>query len=287
MPGEEIVWKFVLIGDTAVSATYRITDPDGYVLAQGSVDNDTFSYLLPTEHAVNLKAYVYVTGSSSTYIATSTAQVFRGYFLEFRVLDSSYAPGDIMKINYTISKVGDVPDNIGGYQLTVSLVGEYTFTVWVDEMFGVLEYQIPENITDGRHLVQVLLVNGGGFTDVQSVIIDSDAGELAHGTMMGMNTGAFIALLIAIIGLVLAIIGLMRTRGGKGEAKPKKAKKPKKSKEAAPAPAPPQEPQPQEQPYYQPQPEQPVEPVEPEQGYYPPPPPTEPAPGSYPPPPTE
>jgi hypothetical protein len=227
LPGENITWIFVLSGDTETSVTYRITDPDGYLLAQGAAVNRTFSLILPAVHAVNPTARVYVTGSSGTYFASSTAQVYSGYFLEFRVLKNSYSPGDIMKINYTIQKIGDVPDNINGFQLQLNLFGEHIENIWVTEHFGVLEYQIPENTTDGKHLVNVVLEGAPeSFNDFQTVIIDSDAGELAHGTIFGMNASAFLALIFAIVALIIAIIGVVKWRSMKKAKTPASQKPP-------------------------------------------------------------
>ncbi|MBA3044625.1 MAG: hypothetical protein KKH41_09450 [Candidatus Thermoplasmatota archaeon] len=275
MPGDNITWMFVLSGDADVSATYRITDPDGYLLAQGVAENGTFSFLLPTEHAVNPTARVYVTGASSTYFASSTAQVYSGYFLEFRVLKNSYAPGDVMKINYTIKKIGDVPDNVNGFQLQITVFGEHVETIWVTEHSGVLEYLIPDNTTDGKHLVMVALTGGTGFDDIQTVIIDSNAGELAHGTIMGMNASGFLALVFAIVALIIAIIGVMKWRSmskAKAPVQPEPPVQPMQPAETYPQPE-----HVQETSYQYPQPAEPAEPPT-DTGYsgnYPPPPPQE------------
>ncbi len=265
LPGELVTWNYILSADVEASAMYRITGPDGLVLSQGIPENGTITFQLPADNAVNPTARIYVTGSRGTYFATNTAQVFQGYYIDYRVLSNSYSPGDIMKINYTIRKVGEVPENVGGFQLQINIVGEYTKTVWVTGIFGILEYEVPEDIEDGRHIVSVALVGSAGFNDIQTIIIDSNAGELAHGTILGMNASGFLALVFAIVALIIAIIGVMKWRAMA------------KSRAAAP-PTPPAEPAP---------PVEPTPPMQPVESY---PPPPEPAPEAnyqYPPPPQE
>ncbi len=219
LPGENITWLYVLRGDTEISATYRITDPFGVLLAQGTPANGSIIYRLSDNYPLTPTLTVYITTSEGVQIISDTAAVFEGYIIEFRVLSSSYAPGAILEINYTITKIGHGSEIIGGHMVQINLMGQYIDTIWVTEDWGILSYQLPENIQDGRHLITVTLPNQPmTFADYQTVIIDSDAGELAHGTIAGMNAGAFIALLIGFIGLIIAIIGVMMARK-KGKAK--------------------------------------------------------------------
>jgi hypothetical protein len=95
----------------------------------------------------------------------------------------------------------------------ISFIGEHTDTIWVTEMFGTFEYQLPEELRDGRHLVTIRIDGAPDtFNDIQTIIIDSDAGELAHGTIAGMNASAFIALIMAIVALIIAIVGVVKWR---------------------------------------------------------------------------
>ncbi len=213
LPGEEITWTYVLRGDTESDASYRITDPNGVLLAQGVPENGSFTFKLSEDYAETPTATLYVIGSAGTYITSDTAAVYEGYILEFRILKNSYRPGGVMKINYTIVKVGHGPEVIGGHSITINIIGEYTNTIWVTKDWGVLTYDLPENITDGKHIVMVTLTDAPQtFADTQTIIIDSNAGELAHGTIAGMNAGAFLVLLIALLGLVIAIIGAIKWR---------------------------------------------------------------------------
>ncbi len=219
LPGENITWLYVLRGETELSATYRITGPFGVLLAQGTPANGSIIYRLSDNYPITPTLTVYITTSEGDQIISDTAAVFEGYYIEFRVLSSSYAPGDILEINYTITKIGHGPEVIGGYMVQINIMGQYTDTVWVTEDWGILSYQLPEDIQDGRHLITVTLPDQSYiFSDYQTVIVDSDAGELAHGTIAGMNAGAFIALLIGFIGLIIAIIGVMMARN-KAKAK--------------------------------------------------------------------
>jgi hypothetical protein len=224
MPGENVTWKYVLSTDTETSALFRITDPDGLLLAQGTPENGTITFQLPSEFAVNPTARVYVTGANGRYFASNTAQVFKGYVIEYRILSNSYSPGDVMKINYTIRKVGEIPDNVNGFRIQINIMGQYTKTVWVVPHFGVLEYDIPDDISDGKHLV-ILMLDGSANMDIQSVIIDSNAGELAHGTILGMNASGFLALVFALVALIIGIIGLMKIRKMGSAEKPDEPEK--------------------------------------------------------------
>ncbi|MDD4307242.1 MAG: MG2 domain-containing protein [Thermoplasmata archaeon] len=210
MPGETINWFYMLNGDTETSAYYRILDPTGALLAEGTPTTGNFSYTLPLEYAVNPTAYLYVVGGSGTYIGYDIAYVYSGYLIDFSILSESYAPGDMMQINYTIIKIGEGPDEANGFMIYISIRGERVDQIWVTEMFGTLQYQIPADIRDGTHIVEVSLSDYDEQT--QTVIIDSDAGSLAYGTIMGMNAGAFIVLILAIIALVIAIIGVVKFR---------------------------------------------------------------------------
>jgi hypothetical protein len=259
LPGENITWIYVLTGDTELSAHYRILDPSGVVLAEGTPMNGTFTYRVPDQYARAPTATVYITGAQGTYIEADTAVIYDGYMIKFTLLKNSYAPGDIMKVNYTITKIGQGPETTDGFMVQLTFLGEYVDTIWVTEMFGIIEYQLPEELRDGRHLVTIAIAGEPDtFNDIQTIIIDSDAGELAHGTIAGMNAGAFIVMLLAIVALIIALVGIVKWRkfakAGKTET--------------------PQPPTPPVENYQQPIPVEQQPPV-PEQSYYPPPPPSD------------
>ncbi len=252
LPGENITWVYVLTGDTEASAHYRITDPNGALLAEGVPANGTFIYRVPDTYPSTPTATVYITGAEGNYIESDTAAIYAGYMIEFTILRNSYSPGDIMKVNYTIVKIGQGPEETDGFQVQITFVGEYTDTIWVTELFGVLEFQLPEELRDGRHLVMIQIVGQPDtFDDGQTIIIDSDAGELAHGTIAGLNAGAFIVLILAIIALIIAIVGAVKWRKfAKASKTPQEASVPPPPPEAVPQqpgeyPPPPPPPTPQ------------------------------------------
>jgi len=236
MPGENITWVFNLLGDTVMAASYIITDPDGVVLAEGVPVGGSFSYLLPFEYARSVTATLFVTGADRVYSAIDMAPVYEGFFLEYKIKKHSYSPGDQMSINYTIVKIGHGPGAVNGYLIQIMISGEYSETVWVSEETGTLYFQLPEVIKDGKHIFSVSLVDqGDDLMDFQTIIIDSNAGDLAHGTILGLNASAFLVLLFTIAALIIAMVGVAKWR------KMEKGK----GKESTP-PAPPAAPQPVE-----------------------------------------
>lgn len=227
LPGENVTWVLNLLGDSILQANYRITDPEGVPLAEGVPVDGTFSYQLPTEYARTVTATVFVTGANATYTASDAAPVYEGFIIEYKIKKHSYSPGSQMSINYTIIKVGHGPEAVNGHIVVISISGEYSETVWVDKPMGTLTFQLPEDIRDGKHIFSVSLeAQGDSFLDLQTIIIDSDAGDLAHGTILGLNASAFLVLLFAIAALIIAIVGvskwrrMQKTVGHKEDAQP-------------------------------------------------------------------
>ena len=212
---------------------------------------------------------MFVTGVNGTYRTSDMATVYEGFILEYKIHKYSYSPGDLMTINYTILKIGHGPDAVNGYIVQIMISGEYSETVWVGSPMGTLTYRLPEDIEDGQHFFSVSLAGQGDqFMDFQTIIIDADAGDLAHGTFLGLNTGAFLALILAIVALIIAMVGVAKWR--------KMAKAGQTTTTQPPAPPPVQEPVQEMPPEVQPPPET-AETVY-EQGtatHYPPPPPQE------------
>ncbi|MCK4717279.1 MAG: hypothetical protein KAT70_01310, partial [Thermoplasmata archaeon] len=218
-PGDTIGFQYHLFGDTLEEAYYKIMDGNGMLVSEGTATGGSFSLVIPSTNPPNsYTTTIYATGQDTIYTDAVWLNILNGYTLKYTVDKAAYDPGDTILVTYEIVKIGDPLDTVGGHVISVGFSNDEK-SVWTKGTSGTIEYTIPSYIPEGDHLLFVSL-DGAVLDDIQTVKVSSSGGALAYGTIAGMNSGAFLSLLVALLALILVLVVMRKLKKGRGGATP-------------------------------------------------------------------
>lgn len=216
--GETLTISWILESNRITNPQYfyEVIDADGNLVDSGAPGSArTFTFPVPTPASRSYAFFVTATQDGRAITGGVTVSEVQGFFISITFDRSSYAPGDTMSIQYTITPRGAqaLPST---FVLSFGLVNGPSRVVSTANPSGGLSYVVPTGIDEGNQMFWIFEGNTGTYAE-ELVGVQGGFGALVAGISL---FDLFLLFLTVVLFLMLWRRGVLGGMGPKAPTEP-------------------------------------------------------------------
>ena len=219
---------------------YEVVDASGVLVKSGIATTTSVQYQTPPVPSDSYTFRITASKDGRTLVGTASAVLASGIFLDITTDKTSYLPGDVVRIGYTLRARGRsaLPS---AFSFLIQFVGLPTKTVITTSASGELTYALPGGMNQGQIPITVTArdpTSGSTLASAVDIILVGPVNPLMA-DWGGVPAISVILLLLVILLIIVVVIMWRRMMPGM-PARPaaEKAPPPPPPPTAAPGPAP-------------------------------------------------
>ena len=227
-PGDTLTFVYHLATLIAnASLTYSIVNSDGVYVASGSVpfaEAGSFEYEVPEAGTASsyTATLTMVDGVGHVESASATSWIYASHEIQIWIksgsgyVSNAFEPGATVVFGYSITTVEVA--HLDVYHIVFYASGDWIdHNVYVTEMTGTFEYQVPDTVSDGSYWMYAYLydpVLGGGTLSSDSANFNIEADQSAWDrSVAGLSIfNVLVLVLLVLLFVVLIVMPFVKAR---------------------------------------------------------------------------